>query len=151
MKQAAQEAANKPVSKTPTAAALAALSVAQTASGNPNYKKEEENNSGKTSSGKTSSIANRYYNYDYVETPVVSQPPVEIAPDTTVQDSYKAAMEAANDRLKQAYEYQQGLLATAKDNALREAYIKQQMVERGYPEQLSAAGINGGAAQGLIA
>lgn len=60
-------------------------------------------------------------------------------------------MEAANDRLKQAYEYQQGLLATAKDNALREAYIKQQMVERGYPEQLSAAGINGGAAQGLIA
>lgn len=60
-------------------------------------------------------------------------------------------MEAANDRLKQAYEYQQSQLGTARDNALREAYIKQQMVERRYPEQLSAAGINGGAAQGLLA
>lgn len=60
-------------------------------------------------------------------------------------------MEAANDRLKQAYEYQQSQLGAARDNALREAYIKQQMVERGYPEQLSAAGINGGAAQGLLA
>ena len=60
-------------------------------------------------------------------------------------------MEAANDRLKQAYEYQQGQLASARDNALREAYIKQQMVERRYPEQLSAAGINGGAARGLLA
>ena len=78
-------------------------------------------------------------------------PPVEIATDTTVEDSYKASMEAANERLKQAYEYQQGLLSKAKDDALREAYIKQQMVERGYPEQLSAAGINGGAAQALLA
>ena len=78
-------------------------------------------------------------------------PPAEIAPDTTVEDSYKASMNAANDRLKQAYEYQQGLLAKAKDNAMREAYIKQQMVERAYPEQLTAAGINGGAAQALIA
>jgi hypothetical protein len=60
-------------------------------------------------------------------------------------------MEAANERLKQAYEYQQGQLATAKDNALREAYVKQRMMERGYPEQLSAAGINGGAAQGVLA
>ncbi len=77
--------------------------------------------------------------------------PIEITPDTTVEDSYKAAMEAANERLKQAYEYQQGLLSKAKDDALREAYIKQQMVERGYPEQLSAAGINGGAAQALLA
>lgn len=78
-------------------------------------------------------------------------PPVEILPDTTVEDSYKASMEAANDRLKQAYEYQQGLLTKAKDDAMREAYIKQQMVERAYPEQLTAAGINGGAAQALIA
>jgi hypothetical protein len=60
-------------------------------------------------------------------------------------------MDAANERLKQAYEYQQGLIANAKDNALREAYIKQQMVERGYPEQLSRAGINGGAGAALIA
>lgn len=60
-------------------------------------------------------------------------------------------MEAANDRLKQAYEYQQSQLENAKNNALRESYIKQQMVQRGYPEQLSAAGINGGAAQGLLA
>ena len=60
-------------------------------------------------------------------------------------------MEAANERLKQAYEYQQGLLGKEKDNAMREAYIKQQMVQRGYPEQLAAAGIRGGAAQGLIA
>ena len=60
-------------------------------------------------------------------------------------------MEAANDRLKQAYEYQQSQLGAARDNALREAYIKQQMVERRYPEQLSAAGVNGGAAQGLLA
>ena len=78
-------------------------------------------------------------------------PVTPIEPDTTVHDNYKAAMEAANDRLKQAYEYQQSQLGAARDNALREAYIKQQMVERGYPEQLSAAGINGGAAQGLLA
>lgn len=72
-------------------------------------------------------------------------------PDTTVEDSYKASMDAANDRLKQAYDYQQTQLSKAKDDALREAWIKQQMVERGYPEQLAAAGINGGAAQGLLA
>ena len=89
-----------------------------------------------------------YFSQNNVTTPT---PPVEILPDTTVEDSYKASMEAANDRLKQAYEYQQGLLSKAKDDALREAYIKQQMVERGYPEQLSAAGINGGAAQALLA
>ena len=77
--------------------------------------------------------------------------PTPIVPDTTVQDSYKAAMEAANERLKQAYEFQQGQLASARDNALREAYIKQQMVERRYPEQLAMAGVNGGAAQGLLA
>lgn len=72
-------------------------------------------------------------------------------PDTTVEDSYKEAMTAANDRLKQAYEYQQNNLEKAKNNALREAYIKQQMTERAYPEQLASAGINGGAAQGVLA
>lgn len=60
-------------------------------------------------------------------------------------------MTAANDRLKQAYDYQQSQLAKAREDGLREAWIKQQMVERGYPEQLTAAGINGGAAQALIA
>ena len=90
----------------------------------------------------------RYFSQNNVTTPT---PPVEILPDTTVEDSYKASMNAANDRLKQAYEYQQGLLTKAKDDAMREAYIKQQMVERAYPEQLTAAGINGGAAQALIA
>lgn len=84
-----------------------------------------------------------------VQQPVVPVTPIE--PDTTVEDSYKASMEAANERLKQAYEYQQGLLSKAKDNAMREAYIKQQMVERAYPEQLTAAGINGGATEALIA
>ena len=83
--------------------------------------------------------------------PIPTVTPTPIEPDTTVHDNYKAAMEAANDRLKQAYEYQQSQLGAARDNALREAYIKQQMVERRYPEQLSAAGINGGAAQGLLA
>ena len=90
----------------------------------------------------------RFPSQNNVTTPT---PPVEILPDTTVEDSYKASMNAANDRLKQAYEYQQGLLTKAKDDAMREAYIKQQMVERAYPEQLTAAGINGGAAQALIA
>ena len=89
-----------------------------------------------------------YFSQNNVTTPT---PPVEILPDTTVEDSYKASMNAANDRLKQAYEYQQGLLTKAKDDAMREAYIKQQMVQRAYPEQLTAAGINGGAAQALIA
>lgn len=88
-------------------------------------------------------------NSSATSTPTVTPTPIE--PDTTVHDNYKAAMEAANDRLKQAYEYQQSQLGAARDNALREAYIKQQMVERRYPEQLSAAGINGGAAQGLLA
>lgn len=87
----------------------------------------------------------------FLGTNATPAPVVPIEPDTTVHDNYKAAMEAANDRLKQAFEYQQGQLANARDNALREAYIKQQMVERRYPEQLSAAGINGGAAQGLLA
>ena len=60
-------------------------------------------------------------------------------------------MNATNERLKQAYEYQQEQLRKAQNDAFREAYIKQQMVERGYPEQLAAAGINGGAAQGVLA
>jgi hypothetical protein len=81
-----------------------------------------------------------------VETPVT---PAE--PDTSIEDAYTARMNAANERLKQAYEFQQAQLQRAKDDAFREAYIKQQMVERGYPEQLAAAGIRGGAAQGLIA
>jgi hypothetical protein len=110
--------------------------------------------SGGGSGNKKSSVtatfgSGSYSGFPITSTPVAPSTPIE--PDTTVQDSYKAAMEAANERLKQAYEYQQGQLASARDNALREAYIKQQMVERGYPEQLSAAGINGGAAQGLIA
>ncbi len=70
---------------------------------------------------------------------------------TNVEDAYKTSMDAANARLKQAYEYQQSLLAKEKDNALREAYIKQQMTNKAYPEQLSAAGINGGAAQAIYA
>lgn len=109
---------------------------------------KSSSSSGKTSSGSLASLlAGLMGGQNQQETTT----PVEIVPDTTVEDSYRAAMEAANERLKQAYEYQQGLLSTAKDNALREAYIKQQMVARGYPEQLSAAGINGGAAQGLLA
>lgn len=72
-------------------------------------------------------------------------------PEKTVADYYQEAMNATNDRLKQAYEYQQEQLRKAQNDALREAYIKQQMVERGYPEQLAAAGINGGAAQGVLA
>ncbi len=72
-------------------------------------------------------------------------------PDTTVQDAYQAQLTAANDRLKQAYEFQQAQYQKAKDDAFREAYIKQQMVERAYPEQLAAAGIRGGAGVGVIA
>ena len=81
----------------------------------------------------------------------LNETPVQTVPDTTVQDAYKAQMDAANERLKQAYEFQQAQLQNAKDDAFREAYIKQQMVERAYPEQLAAAGIRGGAAQGVIA
>lgn len=77
--------------------------------------------------------------------------PVQPVPDTTVQDAYRAQMDAANERLKQAYDFQQAQMQQAKDDAFREAYIKQQMVERAYPEQLAAAGIRGGAAQGVIA
>ncbi|MBO5715099.1 MAG: hypothetical protein J6S23_01745, partial [Clostridia bacterium] len=109
---------------------------------------------GGSSGKKTSSSGSGGYSYSggsLVTSAIPAPAPTPIEPDTTVQDSYKAAMEAANDRLKQAYEYQQKQLGTARDNALREAYIKQQMVERRYPEQLSAAGINGGAAQGLLA
>lgn len=86
-----------------------------------------------------------------VQTPATSTAPATETTVGTVQQNYQNLMNAANDRLKQAYEYQQNQLATAKDNALREAWVKQQMVERGYPEQLSAAGINGGAAQAVLA
>ena len=77
--------------------------------------------------------------------------PAQPVPDTTVQDAYQAQLTAANDRLKQAYEFQQAQYQRAKDDAFREAYIKQQMVERAYPEQLAAAGIRGGAGVGVIA
>lgn len=86
-----------------------------------------------------------------VQTPATSTAPATETTVGTVQQNYQNLMNAANDRLKQAYEYQQNQLTTAKDNALREAWVKQQMVERGYPEQLSAAGINGGAAQAVLA
>jgi hypothetical protein len=120
---------------------------------NNTYGKTDNNKGGSGSGGGTTvkaSTSNYTYSSPSSTTPQTTTPtPVE--PDTTVQDSYKASMDAANERLKQAYEYQQGLIANAKDNALREAYIKQQMVERGYPEQLSRAGINGGAGAALIA
>lgn len=77
--------------------------------------------------------------------------PAEPVPDTTIEDAYKAQMNAANERLKQAYDFQQAQYQRAKDDAFREAYIKQQMVERAYPEQLAAAGIRGGAGVGVIA
>lgn len=80
-----------------------------------------------------------------------STTPAQPVPDTTVQDAYQAQLTAANDRLKQAYEFQQAQYQRAKDDAFREAYIKQQMVERAYPEQLAAAGIRGGAGVGVIA
>ena len=86
-----------------------------------------------------------------MQTPATQTAPATETTVGTVQQNYQNLMNAANDRLKQAYEYQQNQLTTAKDNALREAWVKQQMVERGYPEQLSAAGINGGAAQAVLA
>ena len=83
----------------------------------------------------SSASVNRTPANGFLGTNATPAPVVPIEPDTTVHDNYKAAMEAANDRLKQAYEYQQGQLGAARDNALREAYIKQQMVERRYPER----------------
>ena len=110
-----------------------------------NYKNGNLNGLANVANNVVENIANK------VQTPAASTAPATETTVGTVQQNYQNLMNAANDRLKQAYEYQQNQLTTAKDNALREAWVKQQMVERGYPEQLSAAGINGGAAQAVLA
>lgn len=54
-------------------------------------------------------------------------------------------------RLRDDYDYSANMLRQERDNALRENWILQQQAEAALPEQMAAAGINGGASETTLA
>lgn len=54
-------------------------------------------------------------------------------------------------RLRDDYDYSTNMLRQERDNALRENWILQQQAEAALPEQMAAAGINGGASETTLA
>lgn len=54
-------------------------------------------------------------------------------------------------RLRDDYDYSANMLKQERDNALRENWILQQQAEAALPEQMAAAGINGGASETTLA
>lgn len=54
-------------------------------------------------------------------------------------------------RLRDDYDYSAKMLRQERDNALRENWILQQQAEAALPEQMAAAGINGGASETTLA
>lgn len=54
-------------------------------------------------------------------------------------------------KLRDDYDYSANMLKQERDNALRENWILQQQAEAALPEQMAAAGINGGASETTLA
>lgn len=81
----------------------------------------------------------------------------EEAPEI-INESEKEAETALADlknsyaqRLRDDYDYSANMLRQERDNALRENWILQQQAEAALPEQMAAAGINGGASETTLA
>lgn len=86
-------------------------------------------------------------------TPTVQEKAPEI-----INESEKEAETALADlknsyaqRLRDDYDYSANMLRQERDNALRENWILQQQAEAALPEQMAAAGINGGASETTLA
>lgn len=68
-----------------------------------------------------------------------------------IQTSIEDIRNKYSEALRRQHEYAAEKLRAAKDEALRENWVLQQQAEAALPEQLAAAGLNGGAAETTLA
>lgn len=86
-----------------------------------------------------------------------NQNKTEAAPQEIVSAEKRAETNLADlknsyaQRLRDDYDYSTNMLRQERDNALRENWILQQQAEAALPEQMAAAGINGGASETTLA
>ena len=83
--------------------------------------------------------------------PGVSSPAVQPSMADTVQQKLREATDLANKNALDVYNSGKAELNANIENQLRELYIARMMADRALPVQMSAQGINGGAAESTIA
>ena len=83
--------------------------------------------------------------------PGVSSPAVQPSGVDTVQQKLREATDLANKNALDVYNSGKAELNANIENQLRELYIARMMADRALPVQMSAQGINGGAAESTIA
>ena len=83
--------------------------------------------------------------------PGVSSPAVQPSMADTVQQKLREATDLANKNALDVYNSGKAELNANIENQLRELYIARMMADRALPVQMSAQGINGGAAESTLA
>ena len=83
--------------------------------------------------------------------PGVSSPAVQPSVADTVQQKLREATDLANKNALDVYNSGKAELNANIENQLRELYIARMMADRALPVQMSAQGINGGAAESTLA
>ena len=83
--------------------------------------------------------------------PGVANPAVQPSVADTVQQKLREATDLANKNALDVYNSGKAELNANIENQLRELYIARMMADRALPVQMSAQGINGGAAESTIA
>ena len=83
--------------------------------------------------------------------PGVASPAVQPSMADTVQQKLREATDLANKNALDVYNSGKAELNANIENQLRELYIARMMADRALPVQMSAQGINGGAAESTIA
>ena len=83
--------------------------------------------------------------------PGVASPAVQPSMADTVQQKLREATDLANKNALDAYNSGKAELNANIENQLRELYIARMMADRALPVQMSAQGINGGAAESTLA
>ena len=83
--------------------------------------------------------------------PGVSSPAVQPSMADTVQQKLRQATDLGNKKALDVYNSGKAELNANIENQLRELYIARMMADRALPVQMSAQGINGGAAESTIA
>lgn len=107
--------------------------------------------SGNKTGGSTSFsdiLAGIFGNKTNAETP--TQEPA-ISPETRAETSIGDLRNKYAQKLQNQYDYSAQKLKNERDAALRENWILQQQAEAALPEQMAAAGINGGASETSLA
>ena len=114
---------------------------------------------GNTAAGTNLSSGSNRVSGTLTRTPIGGyNPTVQEEVPEIINESEKEAETALADlknsyaqRLRDDYDYSANMLRQERDNALRENWILQQQAEAALPEQMAAAGINGGASETTLA